>query len=59
MDWQCCDRCQKWASCDTKWYRGEKGIPQYCCPNCENYGKCYDEYKRREEERKNKKPDEK
>jgi len=54
MQWHCCDRCQKWFTCETKWYRGEKKIPQTCCPNCENYSKCYDEYKKEEE--KNKKP---
>jgi len=56
MKWHCCDRCQKWFTCETKWYRGEKNIPQNCCPNCENYSKCYDEFKKIEEEEKNKKP---
>lgn len=54
MDWFCCHRCQKWYTCDTKWYRGEKKIPQYCCPNCENYDKCYEEFKRLEEGKKKK-----
>ncbi|HPG58980.1 MAG TPA: hypothetical protein PKW98_14265 [Candidatus Wallbacteria bacterium] len=45
MNWYCCDRCQKWHDCDTKWFRGEKHIPQYCCPNCNNYGECYEKFK--------------
>ena len=52
MDWKCCDRCQRWRDCETKWYRGEKRIPQTCCPNCVNYGKCYDEFKKAEEDKK-------
>jgi len=56
MNWFCCHRCQKWSTCDTKWYRGEKGIPQNCCPNCENYDKCYAEFMLTEEENRKKNP---
>ena len=51
MEWYCCDRCQHCHNCETKWFRGEKNIPQFCCPNCNNYSDCYEKYKAEEAEK--------
>lgn len=45
MDWQCCWRCQKFATCEINWRRGELGLPKHCCPNCQNYAECNKIYK--------------
>ena len=36
----CCERCQIYWSCDTKWYRGERHEEDICCPRCNFYNEC-------------------
>lgn len=36
----CCERCQVFWSCDTKWYRGEHHKEDICCPRCNFYSEC-------------------
>jgi len=36
----CCDKCQIYWTCETKWYRGERGEENVCCPLCNNFGSC-------------------
>jgi len=36
----CCEKCQKYWICETKWYRGEKGEENVCCPLCVRYASC-------------------
>ena len=37
----CCERCQVYWSCDTKWYRGERHEEDICCPRCNFYSECF------------------
>jgi len=37
----CCNKCQEYFICPTKWVRGERGEEQICCPQCRNYKKCH------------------
>ena len=36
----CCEECQVYWTCETKWYRGEKGEENICCPVCNHYKEC-------------------
>jgi len=36
----CCEKCQLYWTCETKWYRGEKGEENICCPLCNFYKVC-------------------
>ena len=36
----CCETCQIYWTCDTKWYRGEKGEENTCCPICNYFKVC-------------------
>jgi len=36
----CCESCQVYWTCETKWYRGEKGEENICCPICGYYKDC-------------------
>ncbi len=36
----CCTTCQIYWTCDTKWYRGEKGEEDICCPRCNYHKEC-------------------
>lgn len=36
----CCETCQVYWTCETKWYRGEKGEENICCPICNYYKVC-------------------
>lgn len=36
----CCEACQIYWTCETKWYRGEKGEENICCPICNHYVTC-------------------
>ncbi|MBN2097610.1 MAG: hypothetical protein JW714_03925 [Candidatus Omnitrophica bacterium] len=36
----CCERCQIYWSCDTKWYRGERHEENICCSRCNFYSEC-------------------
>ena len=37
----CCERCQNYWTCETKWYRGENNKENICCPLCMSYGACW------------------
>ncbi len=41
----CCETCHVYWTCETKWYRGEKGEENICCPVCNYYKTCYDKVK--------------
>lgn len=36
----CCETCHTYWTCETKWYRGEKGEENICCPVCHHYTVC-------------------
>ena len=36
----CCEKCQIFWTCETKWYRGERGEENICCPVCNFYREC-------------------
>ena len=36
----CCETCQVYWTCETKWYRGEKGEENICCPVCNYFRVC-------------------
>lgn len=36
----CCDKCQIFWTCETKWYRGERKEENICCPVCNFYRGC-------------------
>ena len=36
----CCETCQTYWSCETKWYRGERGEENACCPACNYFKVC-------------------
>jgi len=42
----CCEKCQVYWTCETKWYRGEKGEENICCPVCNYYRVCLEEQKK-------------
>jgi len=44
----CCMNCHLWGSCETKWYRGEKGEGQVCCPICKQFFQCNPNFPRSE-----------
>jgi len=37
----CCVSCQSYWTCETKWYRGEKGEKDVCCNLCNFYDDCF------------------
>ena len=39
----CCEKCQLYWTCETKWYRGERGEENICCPLCNFYRVCINE----------------
>jgi len=39
----CCEKCQLYWTCETKWYRGERGEENICCPLCNFYRACINE----------------
>jgi hypothetical protein len=39
----CCEKCQLYWTCETKWYRGERGEQNICCPLCNFYKICINE----------------
>jgi len=43
----CCERCPYWGTCETKWYRGERGEEQICCDRCSFYLECNPQTKTR------------
>lgn len=40
MSIYCCQKCNTWNSCDTKWVRTEKDEPNLCCSSCFGYAEC-------------------
>lgn len=42
----CCETCQIYWTCETKWYRGERGDENICCPVCNYYKICLDKSKK-------------
>jgi len=36
----CCTTCQLYWTCETKWYRGERGEEHICCKLCNLYQDC-------------------
>jgi len=42
----CCETCQVYWTCETKWYRGERGEENLCCPVCNYYRVCLDKVKK-------------
>jgi hypothetical protein len=36
----CCNDCQAYGTCETKWSRGEKGEKDTCCKLCDSYDDC-------------------
>jgi hypothetical protein len=39
----CCEKCQNYWTCETKWYRGERGEESICCPLCVFHHICWGE----------------
>ncbi len=39
----CCEDCPSYWTCETKWYRGEKGEKDICCDLCKFYEGCLKE----------------
>lgn len=36
----CCEKCQTFWTCETKWYRGERSEENICCGTCNFYNGC-------------------
>ncbi len=36
----CCEKCQVYWTCETKWYRGERNEENICCTVCNYYNGC-------------------
>ncbi|MFQ5952827.1 MAG: hypothetical protein ACE5JK_05420 [Candidatus Omnitrophota bacterium] len=36
----CCEKCQNYWTCESKWYRGERGEENICCPLCGSHSVC-------------------
>jgi len=41
----CCEKCQVYWTCETKWYRGERGEENICCEVCNYYKECLEKLK--------------
>ena len=37
---KCCESCQIYWTCETKWYRGEKNEENICCRRCNYHSEC-------------------
>ena len=48
----CCESCQVYWTCETKWYRGEKGEENICCPVCSYFLACGEKAKKEKNEKK-------
>jgi hypothetical protein len=46
---RCCTQCQVYWTCETKWYRGERGEENICCNICNFYEECLDKEKQKKE----------
>jgi len=40
---KCCEKCQVFWTCETKWYRGERNEENICCDTCNYYVECVKE----------------
>ena len=36
----CCTTCKAYWTCESKWYRGERGEKNVCCKLCNSYDDC-------------------
>jgi len=45
----CCETCQIYWTCETKWYRGERGDENICCPVCNYFKICLDKSRKGKE----------
>jgi len=36
----CCEKCQIYWTCETKWYRGERYEENICCDICNYFNAC-------------------
>ncbi|MFH1847720.1 MAG: hypothetical protein ABH825_00705 [Candidatus Omnitrophota bacterium] len=36
----CCERCQIYWTCETKWFMGERDEKNICCGTCNFYTEC-------------------
>lgn len=43
----CCERCQIYWTCETKWYRGERHEEDICCSTCNFYNECLNKLNRK------------
>ena len=41
----CCEKCQVFWTCETKWYRGERNEENICCNVCNYYNECMSKLK--------------
>ena len=48
----CCETCQIYWTCETKWYRGEKGEENVCCPVCNYFLVCGEKAKKEKDAKK-------
>jgi hypothetical protein len=46
---RCCTQCQVYWTCETKWYRGERGEENICCNICNFFEECLDREKLKRE----------
>ena len=37
----CCEKCQAYWCCETKWYNGEHNKENICCDECNFYESCW------------------
>ncbi|RKY41214.1 MAG: hypothetical protein DRP85_06885 [Candidatus Makaraimicrobium thalassicum] len=37
----CCEKCQNYWTCETKWHRGETNQENICCDLCNFYKLCW------------------
>jgi hypothetical protein len=37
----CCEKCQNYWTCETKWHRGESNQENICCSLCNFYETCW------------------
>lgn len=45
----CCEQCQLYWTCETKWYRGERSEENTCCEICDFYVECLTDKKQPKE----------
>ncbi|OIO38098.1 MAG: hypothetical protein AUJ75_03225 [Candidatus Omnitrophica bacterium CG1_02_49_10] len=50
----CCETCQVYWTCETKWYRGERQEENICCTVCNYYNECLESSKKKSKKTDNK-----